>query len=131
MERDRLLKLWNECKYVDLESEMSNAALIKCSGDLMEIVSDASKKVIEGFSEEGGLPAELIEPFTDGEKCCPEGQDLIDGKCKQVCINCKYNNCRKHSENIGQVFDYQKTKEHTDKKINDDILEYIISEIDV
>lgn len=95
-----------------------------------------SSKIVETFVE-GGYGGSLnrrdsIEAFTDGEKCCPQGFDLIDGKCERVCVNCKYNNCNKHSQNIGQVYKYENNlKGIGNKKINDDVIEYIFSDIGV
>lgn len=92
-------------------------------------------KQIESFVE-GGYGGNInekelvIEGFENGGKCCPQGFDLIDGECKKVCINCKYNNCDTKSHNIGQVYNYENNKKALEnKKSNDDVLEYIFSEI--
>ena len=94
-----------------------------------------NSKMVESFVE-GGYGGSLnqpdsIEAFTDGEKCCPQGFDMINGKCERVCVNCKYSNCNKHSQNIGQVYKYENNlKGIENKKINDYVLEYILSDID-
>lgn len=73
----------------------------------------------------------IIEPFSSGDSCCPQGFDMINGNCVRVCINCKYNNCNKHSQNIGQVYGYENNKKGiSNKKNNEDVLEYIFSELD-
>ena len=73
----------------------------------------------------------IIEPFSSGDNCCPQGFDMINGNCERVCINCKYNNCNKHSQNIGQVYGYENNKKGiSNKKNNEDVLEYIFSELD-
>lgn len=73
----------------------------------------------------------IIEPFSSGDNCCPQGFDMINGNCQRVCINCKYNNCNKHSQNIGQVYGYENNKKGiSNKKNNEDVLEYIFSELD-
>lgn len=92
-------------------------------------------QTVESFVEGGYGGAlnrpELIEGFTDKNKCCPQGFDLINGKCERVCVNCKYNNCNKHTQNIGQVYKYENNlKGLENKKINEDVIEYILSDIE-
>lgn len=92
-------------------------------------------QTVESFVEGGyGGPLnrpELIEGFTDKNNCCPQGFDMINGTCERVCVNCKYNNCNKHTQNIGQVYKYENNlKGLENKKINEDVIEYIFSDIE-
>ena len=137
MDRNVLLKIYNDCKYIDLDSESSNAMLTKCTHSVINNIQNVTQEIIEPFVEGGGggllnqKDSIVIEAFSNKEGCCPQGQDIVDGVCKKVCINCKYNNCDHSSRNIGQIFDYIKEdKPVKNDKVDNDVFQYIITDID-
>lgn len=109
-------------------------SMIEAIGPI-ELAMVNKNKIKEGFVEGDGqielINKDKIEGFTSGEECCPDGYDKINNECKKVCLNCKYNNCQIHSQNIGQVYNYEENKKAIfNSKMNDDIFDYFISEID-
>tara|TARA_Y100000817_G_scaffold247329_2_gene199457 strand:+ start:666 stop:1241 length:576 start_codon:yes stop_codon:yes gene_type:complete len=186
MERSKLLKIYDDCEYLDLESNNASQMLDKC-------LSSINDEIIEGFVEggnfgnynsktldnhilniepykdfidsdpgcgcggdsgdgckcgggsgegcscEGGscLGSLNIEPYKDYKEfieCCPDGHKKIDGDCKEICVNCKYNECERGSGNIGNMY-YPINEKKNDKieecnKIDDSIFTYIVTDID-
>lgn len=86
--------------------------------------------MVKYIEKHNDIKENFIEGFTDQRKCCPDGFDLINGKCEKVCINCKFNNCNKESQNLGQVFQDKNKKALEVNKENEEILDYIFSSID-
>ena len=137
MERSKLLKIYNDCEYLDLESNNASQMLDKC-------LSSINDEIIEGFVEGGNfgnynsktLDNHIlnIEPYKDFIECCPDGHKKIDGDCKEICVNCKYNECERGSGNIGNMY-YPINENKNDKieecnKIDDSIFTYIVTDID-
>ena len=126
MDRNKLLEIYDNCEYVDLESENAVEMLRVCSNSIMKVLN------IEGFVEggAGGLIKDnnnLLEGFTD-KVCCPDGFKNINGACERVCINCKYNDCTQGSGNIGKFFPSDTSNEKAKKEasMDDNIFNYII-----
>tara|TARA_Y100000768_G_C23589138_1_gene500722 strand:+ start:254 stop:595 length:342 start_codon:yes stop_codon:yes gene_type:complete len=112
MEQSQVMKIYNECNYIDLEAENAHKMLSKCINTVLETYED-SPTIIEGFQD----------------NCCPDGHTFSNDKCQKVCINCKYNDCDKGSGNRGTLYDYtlHDKKGIKNKKMDDDIFTYIFT----
>ena len=150
-----LFKVFKKCNNIDLESENAIEELYNCSnqidaeldkvkvtqGDgpswdklikvLDDFIIDTPEYIQEPYNPTVEDNTPLIEPFQNtNNMCCPDGHTLINGKCSQICTNCKYNDCEKGSGNIGVYYKEKfgnKAKIH--QEMDTEMFNYIVNEI--